>query len=337
MVSVCWAAVVDGEGFRLTWWWVTMFVLGALWAGIWIKEFFDRKREALRTSDPHLYLTKWKKKNRIAPHELGTELEAECPSCSSQLYGRDLSQEEVSSEAPPPAWRRCPACSHTSVTFSSYPWTKKQADEVRAEEERQQRLEAERQLIHAELERRRLRQMATLEGLQQTTPSQFEHAVAEILAKSGYSDVQVVGGAGDLAVDIICTDSDGKKVAVQCKQYTTKPVGSKELQTFIGMMKIHHRIRKGIYVTTSLFTKPATELAGKHRIELIDQTALIHLAHALMPPEPEVEIESLEAWGMMLREQERARQEARKRAEEKERERRRRARYYAGYSRSRRQ
>ena len=49
-------------------------------------------------------------------------------------------------------------------------------------------------------------------------PKEFEYTTAEILRRLGYKDVKVIGGSGDLGVDILAY-KDGKKVAVQCKKY----------------------------------------------------------------------------------------------------------------------
>ena len=59
---------------------------------------------------------------------------------------------------------------------------------------RQEAVDAERQ---AHLDRLR-----TLEGLIALTPTEFEHAVGEMLSAQGYRKVQVHGGAGDLAADL---------------------------------------------------------------------------------------------------------------------------------------
>ena len=67
----------------------------------------------------------------------------------------------------------------------------------------------------------------TLENLKSMTPKDFEYTTAEILRRLGYKDVKVIGGSGDLGVDILAY-KDGKKVAVQCKKYISKKVTSPE-------------------------------------------------------------------------------------------------------------
>ena len=119
---------------------------------------------------------------------------------------------------------------------------------------RQAVVEAERQ---AHLDRLR-----TLEGLITLTPTEFEHAVGEMLTAQGYRKVQVHGGAGDLAADLTCLAPDGRSTVVQCKRYAPDNlVGSPVIQSFIGMVKIHHKADLGIFVTTSGYTLPAMNLA----------------------------------------------------------------------------
>jgi len=112
---------------------------------------------------------------------------------------------------------------------------------------------------------RELGQLLTL------TPSGFESAIADMLADIGYRDVKQVGRAGDLAADIECRDRRGRTVVVQCKRHAPGiKVGSSDVQSFLGMVTIHHRADHGMFVTTSEFTQPAIELARQHNVTLID-------------------------------------------------------------------
>lgn len=123
----------------------------------------------------------------------------------------------------------------------------------------------ERQRIHAQ----------TLDQLLALSPSDFEHAVAQLLQDEGYRRVRVHGGAGDLQADVTATAADGSPVVVQCKRYAPgNKVGSPKVQSFIGMSTVHHKAARGMVVTTSSFTRPAVELARRHRIELVDGEAL---------------------------------------------------------------
>ena len=118
----------------------------------------------------------------------------------------------------------------------------------------------------------------TLAGLLSLTPAEFEIAVARMLPSLGYRQISVVGGPGDLAADIICTDRQGGLVVVQCKRKLPgQRVGSAEMQKFIGMISVHHEADAGIFVTTSEFTQPAIDLADRHEILLLDGAVLSDL------------------------------------------------------------
>jgi HJR/Mrr/RecB family endonuclease len=111
------------------------------------------------------------------------------------------------------------------------------------------------------------------------TPRQFELAVGSLLRDIGYRGVTHVGGSGDLSADLRCRDDKGRSVVVQCKRHAPGiSVGSRDMQAFIGMIAVHHRAERGIFVTTSDFTGPAAELAHEHGIDLIDGARLAALA-----------------------------------------------------------
>lgn len=119
------------------------------------------------------------------------------------------------------------------------------------------------------------------------SPSEFEAYVGNLLMKLDYRDVNVRGGAGDLGVDILGRDPDGKTVAIQCKRYTPgRNVGSPEIQAFMGMQHRQHRTDLGIFVTTSGFTRPAQSLAQAHGILLIDGVDLLELHRQALQPRP---------------------------------------------------
>jgi restriction system protein len=107
----------------------------------------------------------------------------------------------------------------------------------------------------------------TLDNLKAMSPKEFEYTTAEILRRLGYNDVKVIGRSGDLGVDILAY-KDGKNIAVQCKKYIKKKVSSPEIQLFIGMMITEYKADKGLYVTTSYYTKDAYHLAMKHKDKL---------------------------------------------------------------------
>ena len=128
---------------------------------------------------------------------------------------------------------------------------------------------------------RRRRRLRTLAGFLSLSPGGFEVAVAGLLRRLGYRRVRVVGGAGDLAADIVCTGPAGEPVVAQCKRYAPgHNVGSPAVQAFIGMAFVHHRATGAIFVTTSSFTPAARQLARAHSIELIDGARLVELTRS---------------------------------------------------------
>jgi restriction system protein len=119
--------------------------------------------------------------------------------------------------------------------------------------------------------RARLQRLAALHGLLDLTPAQFEHAVAELLSATGYRDVRVSGGAGDLQADITATDPDDRRTVVQCKRYAPhRTIGSPVVQSFIGMAAVHHAAQRALIVTTARFSEPARDLAALHGVELVE-------------------------------------------------------------------
>ena len=128
---------------------------------------------------------------------------------------------------------------------------------------------------------RRRSRARSLGELLSMTPKGFEIAVANLLRDLGYRDVQLFGGSGDLSADIMCKDRKGRRMVVQCKRHSPGiKVGSPEVQSFIGMMSVHHKAERGMFVTTSEFTQPATGLGQQHSIELIDGKRLSAILEA---------------------------------------------------------
>jgi restriction system protein len=110
------------------------------------------------------------------------------------------------------------------------------------------------------------------------SPRDFEEFTRRLLSDHGFRDLRLVGGSGDLGVDIVGRDQAGRSVAVQCKRYSpTQRIGSPAIQTFIGMQKIHHGADLGIFVTTSDYTPDAHKLAAQHGIWLVDGNALVRM------------------------------------------------------------
>lgn len=122
-----------------------------------------------------------------------------------------------------------------------------------------------------------------LEHILNSDPSFFEQMVVELLLKMGYGWDEkysgiVNGRVGDAGIDgIIHEDRLGLgKIYIQAKRYNKTSIGRPELQQFIGAMENN---RKGVYITTSTFTKQAKEFVAKQvkDIALIDGKMLTDL------------------------------------------------------------
>lgn len=108
-----------------------------------------------------------------------------------------------------------------------------------------------------------------LADFQYMTPSQFEHALASLCRRDGCTQVQVVGGAGDLGADVIAVTPDGRRIVIQAKRYApTNRVGSPEVQKVGGTYYVVHRAHLAAVVTTSGFTQAATSYGRQAGIRL---------------------------------------------------------------------
>jgi restriction system protein len=107
------------------------------------------------------------------------------------------------------------------------------------------------------------------------SPEEFEEAVAALCERDGCSDVEVVGGAGDLGADILAVAPDGRRVVIQCKRYTgSHRVGSQDLQRFGGTCFTVHEADVAVVIATGDFTAPAAEYAEQCGIVCWDGYAL---------------------------------------------------------------
>jgi len=125
-----------------------------------------------------------------------------------------------------------------------------------------------------------------LERLRIATPSFFERVLVKLLLAMGYGGTfaeagRAIGRSGDNGVDgVIDQDTLGlDRVYVQAKRYAEDvTVGPAEIRDFFGSLDMH-KATKGLFVTTSNFTKSAKETAERlgKRIVLIDGLAFAHL------------------------------------------------------------
>ena len=131
--------------------------------------------------------------------------------------------------------------------------------------------------------------------LQNVPPSVLEEIVAELLRRMGFKDIRVVGGPSDKGVDIEAFKVNEfgfrEKYVVQVKRYSSgRKVGHTDLQHFIIALKAA-RADKGIFVTTSDFTRSAVEFIEsnyefKSKVILVNGFKLLDLIKQYRVPIP---------------------------------------------------
>jgi len=123
-----------------------------------------------------------------------------------------------------------------------------------------------------------------LQTLKTVSWSLFERIVVDVLVKMGYGGNrqdagQAVGKSGDGGIDgLIKEDRLGlDTIYIQAKKWEG-PVSRPEIQKFAGALQ-GMRARKGVFITTSSFTKEAMEYVShlESKIVLIDGLQLVNL------------------------------------------------------------
>lgn len=116
-------------------------------------------------------------------------------------------------------------------------------------------------------------------------PYRFETLVVELLIKMGYGRLQYGSQAtkksGDEGIDgIVTADKLGfDSIYIQAKRFKDNTVGRPDIQKFVGALA-GQGAQKGIFITTSSYTKEAIEFVEKnlnYKIVLIDGTRLAEL------------------------------------------------------------
>lgn len=117
-----------------------------------------------------------------------------------------------------------------------------------------------------------------IEQLMRLEPPAFERLCQRVLRESGFTQVEVTGKSGDGGIDGRGVVRIGGllsfHVIFQCKRYS-RSVSAAEIRDFRGAMV--GRADKGLFITTSTFTRDAWQEAtrdGAPPIDLIDGEAL---------------------------------------------------------------
>lgn len=132
------------------------------------------------------------------------------------------------------------------------------------------------------LNRRRQIEEDALERVKHCSPEFFERLVVKLISAMGYGGTladagKAIGKSGDGGVDgVIKEDRLGlEQIYIQAKRWDDASVGRPEIQKFVGAL-LGKRARKGIFLTTSTFTKDAREYASslETKVILIDGAEL---------------------------------------------------------------
>ena len=124
-----------------------------------------------------------------------------------------------------------------------------------------------------------------LQRVLEQSPAFFERLIVDLLVAMGYGGshedaARQLGKSGDGGIDgVIDEDRLGlDRIYVQAKRYSTGAVGRPEIQGFVGSL-VGLGASKGVFVTTSTFSKQALDYAKalQQRVILIDGARLTEL------------------------------------------------------------
>jgi restriction system protein len=135
------------------------------------------------------------------------------------------------------------------------------------------------------LKRRRQIEQDVLAKVKSCSSEFFERLVVKLLTAMGYGGSladagKAIGKSGDGGIDgVIKEDKLGlEQIYIQAKRWDSASVGRPEIQKFVGALH-GKRARKGVFLTTSSFTKEADEYAKglETKVILIDGLQLAEL------------------------------------------------------------
>lgn len=125
-----------------------------------------------------------------------------------------------------------------------------------------------------------------LDHVKAMPPAFFERLIVQLMLRLGYGGTsddagQTLGKSGDGGVDgVINQDKLGlEKIYLQAKRWDEGTVGRKEIQAFVGALS-GQGASKGVFITTSTFTKEAKEYARYNlsfKLSLVDGVELARL------------------------------------------------------------
>jgi restriction system protein len=124
-----------------------------------------------------------------------------------------------------------------------------------------------------------------LDSIKRQAPQFFEHLVVKLMQAMGYGGWSKDSGqatqyTSDGGIDgIINEDPLGlETIYLQAKRYSDNAIGRPDIQAFVGALEMR-RARKGVFITTSRFSKDALEYISmiEKKVVLIDGKQLADL------------------------------------------------------------
>ena len=155
---------------------------------------------------------------------------------------------------------------------------------IQEKETQEEKLNPEERLYEAERLIRETVKNEMLENLKRISPKAFEEVCRRFMLALGYGYDENSGLTTQYSHDggidgYIYGDKLGlEKIAFQSKRFDGGTVGIKEVSSFYGV--IDKEYSKGVFITTSKFSKDAIEFAHKHsNLKLIDGDTLCDLMY----------------------------------------------------------
>lgn len=121
----------------------------------------------------------------------------------------------------------------------------------------------------------------TLKLIQEIEWKKFEElSTAYYLEKGITAKSTSLGADGGIDIKLYQDDSNSPTSIVQCKAWTSKRVGVKEIREFLGVLT-HEKITKGFYMTSGEYSTDAKNTATANKITLINGEMLLAMIKRL--------------------------------------------------------
>lgn len=127
---------------------------------------------------------------------------------------------------------------------------------------------------------------ATAIDISQLSGTNFELLVKRLLEADGYFNVNQVGGAGDLGVDIMASKLENKKIKhyiFQCKRWIAN-VGSDPIQRLFAE-RVRRKLDYAVCITTSGYTPDGRNAAKDFDVDTLNGSQVMDLLNKYFPGE----------------------------------------------------